>query len=280
VADKPDERKSSDEEIGSARGSLGQANLGLYFLVSLVTAIAVVAVAAGINHAWPIFGETSGNQTVNVVAQGTPGAQPTAAPQATPKTVTIDVGDNPAKGPATAKVTVVEFSDFECPYCGNFATQTFGQIISNYGDKIRFVFLNLPLTQIHPYAEKAAEAAECANEQGAFWQYHDILFQNQATLTAFVTADATGGVAKVVDSMKGYAAQLGLDTAKFNDCLDSGRMASAVQADMTVAQTAATDAGLTRFGTPAFFINGNNLSGAQPYAVFKAAIDAALAAAQ
>jgi predicted DsbA family dithiol-disulfide isomerase len=80
--------------------------------------------------------------------------------------------------------------------------------------------------------------------------------------------------------MKGYASQLGLDTAKFNDCLDSGRMADAVTADMTAAQTAATDAGLTRFGTPAFFINGNNLQGAQPYDVFKTAIDAALAAAQ
>jgi protein-disulfide isomerase len=231
----------------------------------LATAIAVVAVAAGINHAWPIFGE-SGGQTINVVAPVTPGAQGTPAAQATPKPVTIDAGDNPAKGPADAKVTIVEFSDFQCPYCARFTTETLPQILTNYGDKIRFVFMNFPLTSIHENAQKAAEAGECANEQGAFWQFHDIMFQNQSALT--------------VDNLKSYAAQLNLDTAKFNDCLDSGRMADAVTADMAVAETAATDAGLTRFGTPAFFINGNNLAGAQPYDVFKAAIDAALAAAQ
>jgi len=265
VADEPVERKSSGREASSAQGSPSPANLALYFLISLVTAIAVVAAAAGINHAWPIFGNTGSEKTL-VGAQATPGAQPTAAPQATPKPVTIDAGDNPAKGPADAKVTIVEFSDFQCPYCGTFVQATLPQILSNYGDKVRFVFMNFPLTQIHENAQKAAEAGECANEQGAFWQFHDIMFQNQSALT--------------VDNLKSYAARLNLDTAKFNECLDSGRMASAVQADMAVAEKAATDAGLTRFGTPAFFINGNSLSGAQPYANFKAVIDAALAAAQ
>lgn len=231
----------------------------------MATAIAVVAAAAGINHAWPIFGE-SGGQTTNVVAQVTPGAQATPGVEPTPKTVTIDADDNPAKGPADAKVTIVEFSDFQCPYCGRFVQQTLPQILSNYGDKVRFVFMNFPLTSIHENAQKAAEAGECANEQGAFWQFHDIMFQNQSALT--------------VDNLKSYAAQLNLDTAKFNECLDSGKMADAVAADMAVAEKAATDAGLTRFGTPAFFINGNSLQGAQPYDVFKAAIDAALAAAQ
>jgi len=279
VEEQPDERRSSRRKASSAKGSSSQANLGLYFLISLATAIAVVAVAAGINHAWPIFGE-SGGQTINVVAQGTPGAQATPTVEPTPKTVTIDAGDNPAQGPADAKVTIVEFSDFQCPYCGKFVQETLPQILSNYGDKVRFVFMNFPLTSIHPYAQKAAEAGECANEQGAFWQFHDIMFQNQSALTSLLTPDPVAGLAKVVESLKGYASQLGLDTAKFNDCLDSGRMADAVTADIAVAEKAATDAGLTRFGTPAFFINGNNLAGAQPYNVFKAAIDAALAAAQ
>jgi len=247
------------------KGSSSQANLGLYFLISLATAIAVVAAAAGINHAWPIFGE-SGGQTINVVAQVTPGAQATPEAEATPKPVTIDVGDNPAKGPADAKVTIVEFSDFQCPYCARFVEETQPQILSNYGDKIRFVFMNFPLSQIHENAEKAAEASECANEQGSFWQFHDIMFQNQSALT--------------VDNLKSYAAQLNLDTAKFNECLDSGKMASAVEADMTAAEKAAADAGLTRFGTPAFFINGNSLQGAQPYDTFKQVIDAALAEAE
>jgi protein-disulfide isomerase len=239
--------------------------VGLYLLISLLTSIVVVAVAAGINHAWPIFGTNDGGGGGGgggsvAVVQGTPTVEPT------PRPVTIDVDDNPAKGPADAKVTIVEFSDFQCPYCGRFVAETLPQILANYGDKIRFVFMNLPLTSIHENAEKAAEAGECANEQGAFWQFHDIMFGHQDALT--------------VDDLKGYAAQLGLDTAKFNDCLDSGKMVDAVQADLQAGQTAATDAGLTRFGTPAFFINGINLSGAQPYEVFKAAIDAALAAAQ
>ena len=265
MEEQPDERRSSRREASSAQGSSSQANLGLYFLISLATAIAVVAAAAGINHAWPIFGE-SGGQTINVVAQVTPGAQATPGVEPTPKTVTIDAGDNPAKGPADAKVTIVEFSDFQCPYCGRFTTETLPQILSNYGDKVKFVFMNFALTSIHENAQKAAEAGECANEQGAFWQFHDIMFQNQSALT--------------VDNLKSYAAQLNLDTAKFNECLDSGKMADAVAADMAVAEKAATDAGLTRFGTPAFFINGNNLQGAQPYDVFKEAIDAALAAAE
>ncbi len=194
------------------------------------------------------------------MAQGTPTVEPT------PKPVTIDVGDNPAKGPADAKVTIVEFSDFECPYCARFVQDAYPQILANYGDKVRFVFINLPLTSIHEHAQKAAEAAECANEQGAFWQFHDIMFQNQDALT--------------VDNLKSYAAQLQLDTAKFNDCLDTGKMADEVDADLAAGEKAVADAGLDRFGTPGFFINGVHLAGAQPYDVFKAAIDAALKEAE
>jgi len=259
VVEEPEEEGSYGVEPAPPGGNPGTANLGLFFLISLITSIAVVAAAAGINHAWPIFGTTS--EKTNVVV-----AQPTPAVQATPGTVEIDPGDNPAKGPADAKVTVVEFSDFQCPYCARFVLETFPQILSTYGDKVRFVFMNFPLSQIHENAEKAAEASECANEQGAFWQYHDILFANQSALA--------------VDNLKAYAAQLGLDATKFDECLDSGRMASLVQADMEAATKAAQEAGLDRFGTPAFFINGKHLGGAQPFDVFKQAIDAALAEAE
>jgi protein-disulfide isomerase len=125
--------------------------------------------------------------------------------------------------------------DFQGPYCGSFARQTLPQILANYEDKIRFVFMNLPVTNTNSYAQKAAEAGECANAQGTFWPYHDLLFQNQQALTDLVSADQTAGLAKVVESLKDYAAQLGLDTAKFNDCLDSGVMASAVLTDNQVA---------------------------------------------
>ncbi len=235
----------------------------LRFSISLIVAIAVVAAAAGMG-----CGGTSEDVAAHAGAQPTPGRRLRRGPGALPRPSqprrpsTIDPGDNPAKGPADAKVTIVEFSDFQGPNCGSFAQQTLPQILANYGDKIRFVFMNDPLKG-NTYAQKAAEAGECANAQGSFWQYHDLLFQNQQVLTNLLTPDPTAGPTKVVESLKGYAAQLGLDTAKFNDCLDSGKMASAVQADQQVAQKAIQDAGLTSFrGIPAFFINGNYLGGA------------------
>jgi protein-disulfide isomerase len=245
--------------------------------VVLLLALTAVAVGGAIFAAC-----SSGSSTSTQVPAGgspsPPGAGGAPTVQPTPKTITIDPGDNPSKGPADAKVTIVEFSDFQGPNCGKFAQQTLPQILSNYGDTVRFVFVNYPLNK-DVYAQEAAEAGECANAQGAFWQYHDLLFQNQQAFAGLLTPDPTAGLAKIVDSLKGYAAQLGLDTANFNDCLDSRKTTSAVQADRQVADKAAQDAGLTSFPVPAFFINGNYLHGAKPYDVFKQAIDAALAAA-
>ena len=178
----------------------------------------------------------------------------------------MDVGDAPTKGPKDAKVQIIEFSDFECPYCAKFVTQTMPQILSNYGDKVLFAFRNYPLPpSMHPYAQKAAEASECANDQGKFWEYHDLLFQNQSQLSAFVQADATNGVNQAVAQMKQYAADLGLDATKFNQCLDTGADAEKVSSDSSAMTDALTNAGVTRFGTPSFFINGKFVSGAYPY---------------
>ena len=258
------------QETPSAGKGAGSANLGVYILISVVSAIVVVAGAAGINHAWPIFG-TSGSSTAEVAAN------PTAGPTATPSIVDVPVGGAPTKGPADAKVTIVEFSDFECPYCQRFVQQTLPSILQNYGDKIIFAFRAFPLTSIHPYAEKAAEAAKCANDQGAFWQYHDLLFQNQTTLAGYVSADATGGVATVITNLKQYAANLNLNTATFNDCLDSSKDKPQVDADVAALTKATQDAGITQYGTPTFFINGKYLGGAYPYDTFKQMIDDALA---
>jgi protein-disulfide isomerase len=276
VTGETDTRRSSRKEAEPERGSSSRAvNLRLSFSISLFAAIAVVAAAASMG-----CGSTQGTQPTPG-NQTTPGTQGTPTAEPTPKTIEIDVGDNPSKGPADAKVTIVEFADFQGPHCATFAQQTLPQILANYGDTIRFVFMNGIVTSTNSYAEQAAEAGECANAQGSFWPYHDLLFQNQQALIDLINADQTAGLAKVVDSLKGYAAQLGLDTAKFNDCLDSGSMASAVAADMQTARKAIQDAGLTSFrGVPSFFINGNYLLGAQPYDVFKQAIDAALAAAK
>lgn len=263
-------------------GGGGIPPLAMQLVIGIVAALVVVAGAAGINHAWPIFGTSGGKSTVSV-------ALPTAAAAPTPAVVEMAVGDEPAKGPKDAKVTIVEFSDFECPYCARFVTETLPSILANYGDKVQFAFRNFPLSQ-HPYAEKAAEAAECANDQGAFWQYHDLLFQNQTALVGIVQADATNGVAQVVNNLKQYAASLNLDTATFNQCLDSGAGKAKVDVDTAALYDALQKAGVTQFGTPAFFINGMFSSGAYPYdgtspsyrqgyPTFKQMIDAALAAA-
>ncbi|RMG17892.1 MAG: hypothetical protein D6729_07925 [Deltaproteobacteria bacterium] len=164
----------------------------------------------------------------------------------------------PALGPKDAPVTIVEFSDFECPYCGR-AKETVHQIVDAYPKQVRFVFRNFPLS-FHSHARKAAEAGLCAAAQGKFWPYHDILFGNQQALE--------------VEDLKAHAAKVkGLDVEAFSRCLDSGEMAEAVERDIAAGQRA----GVT--GTPAFFVNGIPVSGAMPFERFKKLIDDELARA-
>jgi protein-disulfide isomerase len=162
--------------------------------------------------------------------------------------------DDPFTGGANAKVVIVEFSDFQCPACGQ-AYPVLKQIKADYLDKIKLVYRDFPLSQ-HTFAFKAAEAANCANEQSQFWAYHDILFENQDNLGA--------------DALKQYAADLGLDTAKFNSCLDSGKYAQEVSNDLADGAAAGVSS------TPTFFINNKRYSN-MPYAQFKQIIDAELA---
>ncbi len=158
----------------------------------------------------------------------------------------------PSKGPASAPVTIVEFSDFECPYCGALFP-TLKQVETSYADRIRIVYRQFPLTNIHPHAQKAAEASLCANDQRHFWEMHDSMFGNQRELS--------------VPDLKQRAVDLKLDAAAFNQCLDSGKHAAAIQKDIQEGARA----GVT--GTPALFINGRLLSGNQPYAEIKSVID-------
>lgn len=162
----------------------------------------------------------------------------------------------PSRGPAAAPITIVEFSDFECPYCSR-AEETVSEVLRAYPDKVRVVYRDLPLPS-HTNAPKAAEAAHCAGDQGKYWEMHAKLFANQRALD--------------VASLKGYAKSLGLDQAKFDKCLDSGSKAAVVEEN----RKAGNDAGVT--GTPAFFVNGILISGAQPFDAFKEIIDGELAA--
>ena len=171
----------------------------------------------------------------------------------------VDVSaDDPVLGRADAAVTLVEFSDFQCPFCAA-VMPTLKRVRETYGDQVRIVWKHFPLTSIHPQAFGAAQAGQCAQEQGKFWDYHDRLFANQQALQP--------------ESLKVYAAAAGLDAAAFNECLDSAKYADHVQAQMDVG---------TSFGvasTPTVFVNGRPVSGAQPYAVFTKIIDEEIARA-
>jgi protein-disulfide isomerase len=171
--------------------------------------------------------------------------------------IKVETAGRPEKGGgASAPVTIIEFSDYECPFCQR-AEGAVDQVMKAYGDKVRLVFRDFPLP-MHPHARLAAEAAKCANAQGKFWPYHALLFANQRALGE--------------DKLKEYAAQVGLDGPEFAKCLSEKKFKAAV--DQDVADGAA--AGVT--GTPAFFINGRMLSGAQPFEQFKKVIDEELAA--
>lgn len=165
----------------------------------------------------------------------------------------IDVDDDPSLGPPDAPITIVEFSDFNCPYCKRFHGETFPALLAAYPDQIHFVYRDFPVVG----GFEAAQAAECANEQGGFWPFHDLLLSgNEPTLNA----NAYGV----------YADELGLDSQALLDCVESGQFTDEVEADARYAS------GLGVTGTPTFFINGIPLVGAQPIQAFQQVIDSEL----
>ncbi|UYN90564.1 MAG: DsbA family protein [Anaerolineales bacterium] len=166
--------------------------------------------------------------------------------------ITIDDND-PVFGPADAPITIVEFADFQCPYCVRHFEQTYPLILEQYGEQVRFVFKNYPLRSIHPDADAAAQAAECAQEQGMFWEYHDLLFG--------------GALGLGREAYAGYADQLGLDTDALLACLDEGRYAESVERDYALGQQLGVSS------TPTFFINGIAMVGAYPIDAFQTVID-------
>jgi protein-disulfide isomerase len=169
-----------------------------------------------------------------------------------PLRVEIATQGFPSKGGAAAPVTIVEFSDFECPFCAGLFP-TLKQVESRYADKIRIVFRQFPLTSIHPHAQKAAEASLCANEQQKFWEMHDAMFLDNKNLE--------------VDALKQKATALKLDMAVFNTCIDSARHAETIRKDIAEG----VKLGIT--GTPAMFINGRFINGNVPLAELSKVID-------
>lgn len=197
------------------------------------------------------------------------GARLTAPRPAEPQNVLLSLEGAPSVGNPNAKVTLVEFSDYQCPFCGRHFSQTLPQLMTEYvkAGKVRYVFRDFPLESIHPQAFKAAEAARCAGDQGKYWEMHDWLFANQGALG--------------LPDLLRHAKALALGAAKFQQCVESGTYGASVRSDQADGQKAGVS------GTPTFFLglsepNGSQVKalrkvvGAQPYSEFKAAIDSLL----
>ncbi len=253
--------------------------------VAMSVVFGAIIIAGSILYSANLVSQTLNNQTellaaVKPVSTNTGQTQQQAATGQQAAASDINVtgrGDAPVLGNSNAKVTIVEFGDFQCPYCQQFFQNTLPEIKKQYIDtgKVKIVFRHFPLTQIHVNAQISAVAAECANQQGKFWEYHDLLYTNGM-------ADGTG-LDKA--SLEKYADQLGLNKGnllglgknKFNQCLETNATLKIVQAD----QAEGAKDGVT--GTPTFYINGKQIVGAQPFEStdprtnpFKPIIEAAL----
>ncbi|MGI0003088.1 MAG: DsbA family protein [Nitrosopumilaceae archaeon] len=252
------EERSEPERITVKRSTYNKLVIGI--------TLSLIAVAF-------FSGYTLGSQTVQpLVIQENPQSknttpQPTQT-QPTEETRTfVSLSDDPVKGNPNALVTIVEFSDFQCPFCARFFAQTLPQIQQDYIDsgKVKLVYRDFPLESIHVNARAASIAAECADDQGTFWQYHNKLFEGQTQWARLSASDAA-------NTFKQYAIELGLNTDNFNSCFNSPKYLDEVNEDF---QNGA-NYGVT--GTPAFFIGNDKdgyvmLIGAKPYSAFQQVID-------
>lgn len=217
----------------------------------------VFAFAVGILVGYVAWGRApAAGQAIAVPVQ--PPAAQAAATEANAFTrYDIPTEGFPSLGPEDAEIVIVEFSDYQCPFCKRWHDQVYQQLLAAYPGKIRLVFRNLPLTSIHPDAMSAAVAGLCAGEQGSFWQFHDKLFSEEYGLGR--------------NAYTQYAVDLELDTEAFETCLDSGKFDQFIQEDMDFSLN------LGVRSTPTFFVNGLAVVGAQPLDVFKQVIDKELA---
>ncbi len=209
----------------------------------LVLALVPLAFVVGLAAGYLVWGRAMPAPTV--VAAGPPAA---------PRRLEVSVDDDPALGPADAPITIVEFSDFNCPYCRKFQQETLGPLLALYPQQIRFVYRDFPITSAE--STIASQAANCAGVQDAYWEFHDALFSGELGLGR--------------QAYSSYADRLGLDVEALNACIDDGSQAAEVEADAR----AATELGVN--GTPTFFINGIPLVGAQPLVQFRSVIDGEL----
>ena len=228
------------------------------FIKGIITGILVMAVLGGVFIMGKQFGgNKSGGGDLAGNTGGNPAAPTAPAPSVDGSRIAAVSKDDHIRGDSNAPITLIEYSDFECPFCARFLP-TVEQILDEYDGKVRLVYRHFPLRSIHPQAQKAAEASECAGEQGEFWGMHDKLFElnNSSNLT--------------LDNMKLAAAELGLNTGDFDSCLDSGDTASEVETDYQDGLAGGVS------GTPGSFINGQYIAGALPFAQVQPIIESLL----
>jgi len=241
-------------------------------IVALVVAVAIAAFFAGFYFSNLDSDAVTKSDLENALSRveskigDTQQTSPQPTQQTPPQTIQpirVSLDDDPLKGNPSAEITIVEFSDFQCPFCARFHATTLPQIEQNYlsTGKVNFVYRDFPIQSIHPNALPAALAAECADDQGKFWEYHDKLFQNQRSWQGL-------GIQTGINTFKEYAQELGLNLEEFNSCLDSRKYAQEINDDLQDGR----DYGVT--GTPGFFVGNEKIGfikiiGAQPYSVFQ-----------
>jgi protein-disulfide isomerase len=240
--------------------------------------LVILAFAVGLFVGYVAWGRDATSLTTAAAPAG--GAQQpvaivvTATPPPTPLPVVYDISTDgaPSRGPADAPITIVEFSDYQCPYCWRWHVQVYDALMAKYPNQIRFVYRNFPLS-FHQNALAAAEAAMCAGDQDKYWEMHDALFDAQSLLN-----DQAGTVLEQTQYNQ-FATDLGLDVTAFEECMTTHKYQQAINDDMAYAQSLPNDStGEPAVGgTPTFFINGHRLGGAYPIEYFSEIIDAELA---
>ncbi len=227
----------------------------------IVALLVIVAFLAGMFWTRARSGDQEKVPEKETQASPAPGAPQEGVPLTGEQRTKIETGGVAVKGEENAPVTIVEFSEYQCPFCGRYVSDTYPQILEEYGDQIYYIFRDYPLS-FHQHAKKMAEVARCAGDQDQYWEMHDLIFENQETWSS---------KQEIESDIDAYVSQLGLDEEEFNSCLSSGKHVQAIEDDFQLG----TEVGVQ--GTPTFFINGQKIVGARPFADFKAVIDAELA---
>jgi len=240
-------------------------------IVVLVAVVAIAAFFAGSyfsNLNSDVVTQSELNDAISKLESKIGSVQQVPSQPSQPLKISLD--NDPIRGDPNAPITIIEFSDFQCPFCARFHVQTLPLLLEEYIDtgKVNLVYRDFPIQSIHPNALPAAVAAECANEQGNYWEYHDTLFEKQSGWSRLDSNSA-------ISTFSQYATDIGLEQQQFDSCLGSGKYLEEVQGDLSDGR----DYDIT--GTPGFFIGNEEIgfvkiNGAQPFDSFQRIIDAQL----